>query len=486
MDRPNLPLQNAHGIETRLAAAAAPLLADVNASQARTITEHARAVLACFLPTKELITNIDEQGLCSLAAMCVSACIDPEYLDDLEIRVGYGGAPLESPNVRVASYLVAPKTILRELQTCRRNAEMFHILEQIGHCYPQSKVAKVKAAVMSQRPLSDQQQVLYGEIGDTVQSLPEYVDLSRTTPFPKYLPRVVVYSAHEFLGRVNGQVEQVRQCAETTQEVLRRYIDTTCPPEIAKRFEFDSDFCPEEDSLLNRQLDYWADAVARSPDAAAVDVRDKIARLGTKHGGDAESGLQYAVAHVAYSSDDIDGPAVSILRKTEAMPAKLMMIGGPPEKLFWKVRQTVCKEVSREAGIEHLRNQALTLRSEAIRTAAKQLMHKYEAFSPPEESRRRVQLISRVGEIPVYSAELSPYEPSCREAHEQGIQVEDIVELENIRTSVKEDLIVLLQDILKLDIADVRNIAKGKQSLAVDATRMEKAQNTLKAITNPQ
>jgi len=168
------------------------------------------------------------------------------------------------------------------------------------------------------------------------------------------------------------------------------------------------------------------------------------------------------VAHSAYSADTISAPPVPILRQHEAQPPKVIMIGGPPEKLFWKIRQVVRNTVCLSDGAAFFRQQALAATSAEQRQAIETLLRMYETVDVTPGL--RVQLLSRVGEIPVYSAECHPHEPSCQEVAEKGLTVDQIVTLENIRTSVKEDLVVLLQDISHLEIHDVRAVAKGKSS----------------------
>jgi hypothetical protein len=483
-DGPNTSLASASSAAERIAASVRPILDELPSAQRNNVLEHARAVLGCFLPSTDLIVNIDEQGLADLAAMAVESCVDRDSLDDLEIRVGYGAAPLESPNLRTAAYIVAPKQILLRLARLRSHAETFAAIRDSGETFPAGKIAKLRKAVYGGAALSEQQASLLQSIQQHVAAAGGETRESANVPFPRSLPRVVVYSAHEFVARMNGDGEKIRTCAEETQRFLAAYVKETCPPEIATRFAFDDDFPAAADPVVARQLDYWADAVSANPDPVAAELREKIARLGTKHAGDGAAGLRYAVAHAAYSSDDVGVPSVSILRQAPAQPTKLIMIGGPPEKLFWRVRQVVRQSVNVDGGIAHLQQQVLRLTTEETRAAAQALLSRYQSYVPPTRPPQRVQLISRVGEIPVYSGEFAGREPTCRDAAGEGFDPTAALAIENVRTSVREDLVVLMQDVLGEGVRNVRSIARGGQPLTERPDNWQDAAALLRRIAN--
>ncbi len=483
LDGPNRAVKAAASLAPRVADAVWPLLDEIEPSKRAAVREHARAVVGALLPSTELIVGADEEGVADLAAMAVQSCVEPDYFEDMEIRVGYGGAPLDSPNVRTAAYIVAPKQILTRLARLRAHAETFAALDRLPKEFPAAKTAKLRGAVYGGATLSDQQTDLLAAVERSVEAAGPNVRQPADVPFPRALPRVVVYSAHEFLAQINGDGPQLRACAQETLRFLEAYVAETCPPEIAARFRFDDDLPVAGDPVLARQLDYWADAVAANSDPAAIEAREKIARLGAKHAGDEHLGLQYAVAHAAYSADAVDVPGVPILRQSPALPAGVVMIGGPPEKLFWKVRQVVRQSVSARDGVTHLRQQSLTADTEETRSAAQRLLAAYESYEPPATPARRAQLISRVGEIPVYSGELAGREPSLRDAAREGFDPEAALAIDGVRTSVREDLVVLFQDLLGREPQSVRAVAKGKQPLA-SPERMAEVAARLRRIAN--
>jgi hypothetical protein len=482
LERPNQELRSTSGLAERIAAAVQPLLDGVDARGRDRVCQHARAVIRCFLPSTELVASVDEEGLADLAAMSVASCLELDYFDDLEIRVGYGGAPLESPNLRTASYLVAPKQILLRLAQMRSRTETFAALEHVSHRFPAAKVSRLRAAVYSGMRLSEQQSALLAEVEDYVRSSLECPQEQLAVPFPKSLPRVIVYSAHEFLARINGDGHQIRACASQTMQFLAAYVAETCPPSIAARFTFDDDLPVATDPLLNYQLDLWTDLVERS--ATAVEVREKIARLSLKHSGDERAGLRYAVAHAAYAADPVEGPIVPILQKSSAMPDKLIMIGGPPEKLFWRLRHVVKQAATMEAGIAELRRQVVELPTAELRSAAQALLTRYQTHVPPTRSRRRAQLISRVGEVPVYSAEYAGREPNLRDAAAESFHATAALNIEGVRTAVREDLAILFQDVLGTDVRDSRAVAKGVQFLPADARQLQELNATLRRLAS--
>ncbi len=458
VERPNLPLKEATSVAQRIATAVRPYFAETE--QRRSLGEHACAVVRSFLSTKELVTGIDEQGLVDLVEMALAACRDPNYFEDLELRIGYGGTTQDSPNVRTAAYLVAPKQILSSLQQNGRWIEIFSCAAKGTHGPDLRKITKLKAAVLSGRTLSPSQQEKLRDLEAYAASRP--LGSSEEMLYPKALPRVVVYSAARFLGDANGDAELFARNAEQTQTFLREYIDRTSTPEVADRFFFDDDQHSEITPLLIEQIHYWAHAVEHSVSPAAIDVREKIARLSSKHAGDSQTGLRYAVAHAAYSADDVATPALPILRQHGARPEKVIMIGGSPEKLFWKVRQVVRSVANTDAGKEYFQSCLEAEPSETIRMSVYRLLAMYRFQEAPIQV-KRAQLISRVGEIPVYSGECAEIEPSCDQVAKEGLCIESVVALQGIRTSVKEDLISLLQDAGGVEIADVRKIAKGNK-----------------------
>jgi len=458
LERPNLPLKEAENLTQRISATVQPHFSETEPRQRQLLQDHARAVVRCFLSTKELVTGVDERGLVDLAKMSVASCCDSNYFEDLELRVGFGGAALDSPNVRSAAYLVAPKQILLQLARTRHWIEVFHKVISASEPRDRKKLAKLKNTVLAGKEISGEKQEQLRDLEAMAANL--LIGDGEKLFYPEQLPRVVVYSAGRFLGATNGQSDQLLHNAEQTQAFLRAYIDRTCPPNVAGRFSFDDDRATETTPLLMEQVNYWAEAVEQAESPEALDVQAKIARLSSKHAGNAKAGLRYAVAHAAYSADDVPTPPVPILRHHAAQPTKVIMIGGPPEKLFWKVRQVVCETANTSEGAEFLRQQALDATCSEQRQVIKALLRMYETadVSPV----LRTQLLSRVGEIPVYSAECHPHDPSCREVAETGLSLKQVVTIDKVRTSVKEDLVVLLQDISRLDIKNVRALAKGK------------------------
>ena len=170
-----------------------------------------------------------------------------------------------------------------------------------------------------------------------------------------------------------------------------------------------------------------------------------------------------------------------MLRDAPAKPRKLIMLGGEPEKVFWRLRQAVCREATPEGSIEYFRKRMEEIGVLADDSGYPQaLRHVEEGQRQEEDDMRRVQLISKVGEIPVYSGEMEGMEPSTQEIF--SMSFEDLMQRNMGRTSVKEDLFHLIAELENVPSAAVRGLAKGKSGDQEVTQAMVKGLERLRCI----
>ncbi|MCK9324786.1 MAG: hypothetical protein M0P69_04755 [Bacteroidales bacterium] len=484
-ERNSMKLSESSELSNALQSAVQKELSDVPPEQMRLLLDHAKVVMLCFLQNKETVVNIDENGLVDLARIAIASCKDPQFLEDLEIRIGFGSAPLASPNARVPAYTIAAKRMLDSLSEGRERAEILSVLDLIAEKFPANKFGKLRTNILLGRPLSPEQAQLLSNMQQTLEgeiSAETRGQAEQQVPFPKQLPRVVLYSAHNFVGRTNGASEAVHSCAEANMRYLRAFIREACSPEIAAQFHFDEDREVEEASVLNRMIEYFAHACRMATDECTIQAREKILAFGKKHAeGNEEGSLQYGVSHALYAADPVRLPGVQMLRDASAKPRKLIMLGGEPEKVFWRLRQSVCREATPEGSIEYFRERMEEIGVLANDSGYPQaLRHVEEGQRHEENDMRRVQLISKVGEIPVYSGEMEGMEPSTQEI--VSMSFEDLMQRNMGRTSVKEDLFHLIAELGDAPPAAVRGLAKGKSGDQEVVQAMVKGLERLRCI----
>lgn len=464
LERNSMKLTESTNLQESLLKAAEKELGGVPPEKLRIVIDQAKAVMMCFLQSKEVVMNVDDSGLADLARMAIASCKDPEYFEDAEIRIGFGAAPLESPNARVPAYTIAAKKILESLDQGRERAELLAQLDEISSKFPANKYNKLRNNILFSRPLSEEQMQLLATMQGALESLDPQVRQNAVdaTRFPNRLPRVVLYSAHNFVGKTNGERDAVQNSAEVNMRYIQTFIEDACDPKIAERFLYDEDQEVEEASVLNRVIEYYAYAFRQATGEQTVQARDKVLSFGRKHAEDNEDGsLQYGVSHALYSADATRLPGVSILKKAPAKPQKVIMIGGEPEKVFWKVRQAVCREATPEESITYFRRRMEEIGVLAEESGYPDALSHVETGMSEEEEMLRVQLISKVGNIPVYSGEMAGEEPSIRTI--TSLSLNDLLQQKMGRTSVKEDLLYLIAELGGAPFDAVRTLAKGKQ-----------------------
>lgn len=484
-ERNSMKPSEAAGLQDAVEAAVRKELSDVHHEQMRLVLDHAKAVMLCFLQSKDVVTTIDQNGLADLTRAAIASCKDTAYLEDMEIRVGFGSAPLEAPNARVPAYVLAAKKILESLAKGRERAELLTRLDMVSPKFPANKYGKLRTNLLFDRPLSEEQAQLLSAMQEMLKTnVPsnESEEAAKLTLFPKALPKVVLYSAHNFVGNTNGDAEAVRSCALANMKYLQAYIQEACDPKIAERFRFDEDREVEEASVLGRMIEYYAYTFRIATDERTIQARDKVLGFGKKHAeGNEEGSLRYGVSHALYSGDAVRLPGVPMLRDAPAKPRKLIMIGGEPEKVFWKVRQAVCREATLEGGIGYFRSRMEEIGVLQEGSGYPESLRLVEGQAPEaQEDLLRVQLISKVGEIPVYSGEVAGAEPSLTEI--TSMTLAEIVQKNMGRTSVKEDLLHLIADLGGVSPDVVRDIAKGKPAPPSVAEGMERGLQRLKKI----
>ncbi len=484
-ERNSMKPSEAAGLQDAVEAAVRKELSDVHPEQMRLILDHAKAVMLCFLQSKDIVATIDQNGLADLTRAAIASCKDPNYFEDMEIRIGFGSAPLSSPNARVPAYVLSAKKILESLLKGRERSELLTRLDMVSPKFPANKYGKLRTNLLFDRPLSEEQTQLLSAMQEMLEasiSSDATAEATVETPFPKTLPTVILYSAHNFVGNTNGDAEAVRSCALANMKYLQAFVKEACAPKIVERFRFDEDLEVEEASVLGRMIEYFAYTFRIATDERTIQARDKVLGFGRNHAkGNEEGSLRYGVSHALYSGDAIELPCVQMLREAPAKPRKLIMIGGEPEKVFWKVRQAVCREATLEGGIGYFRRRMEEIGVLQEGSGYPEVLQLVEGqMFAEKEDLLRIQLISKVGEIPVYSAEKADKEPSVEQI--MAMTLNEIIQKDMERTSVKEDLLHLIADLGGVRADVVRDIAKGKPMQPSVAEGMERGLQRLKGI----
>ncbi len=484
MERGSMKLTEAGDLHLMLAARIRTSIEDIPPEQVPAILRNSATVLFAFLQTKDLIANIDQRGLIDLVVMSIESCKDPQYFHDMEIRIGYGAANLPTPNARAASYVVPAKIILTSLRCGRERQELVAIADGAALGELAAPYQKIRGKLIDNLPLTKEQETLVTALAEHVRDFPIDDESASRVAFPQALPRIIVYSAHHFVGQTNnGEAEQMHANAAQNAALVRRYIEESCDPRIAERFSLDADVEVNPASMLARQIEYFTHCLRTTIDPKGQENREKILRMGQKHARDNEEGsLQYAAAHALYSSDDVQVPPVSILQHTPTHPSKLIMIGGEPEKTFWRVRQTVAREASIPKGIEYFRSRLAEL-GVANSDGYCEILTMYERareVNDQDHNVLRAQLICKIGELPVYAGGYDN-DPSIGQIANE-LSLSDLVALRTARTSMKEDLFHIIADLAGVSSTEAMSLLKAKQPNPALLGKMEQGYQRFRRI----
>jgi len=392
-----------------------PLIRAKSTEEQRQILEGAEEYLLCFLQSKFVVTNIDRNGFLDLLELSVQSSVNPKSLEDVEIRIGFGSAPTEAPNARVPAYILAAKSILGAIE----------------------KVQSLKDP-------------------DTKPSL----------------PRVLLYSASHFVEAINdGDSEKTLSAAQENFKFIRKYLDSFCPASVAERFSFDEDRAVNRGESLNVLISYYAQGLEEATDSYACDARDRVIGMGMKYGSSREDASRYASAHTIYAADTVSSPDESILIGSQSRPKKLVMIGGEPEKTFWRVRETVKEGASIKGGIAFIRKRIEQNGCSLDGEGYQKLLERYEQYSEGEEIEfLRAQLISQAGKMPVYGMYQGDW--SIRDVAEKSF--EDLLDAP-FDLRMKRDLFAVLCDIADLPQEKAYSFKKKKPFDTETKEKLEEA-----------
>lgn len=366
-----------------IASALSPLLNEQDTQTLAVTLARTETVLSSFLQSKSVVTNIDRSGLVNLVSLAVQSCADPRRFEDLEIRIGFGASPTETPNARVPAYILAAKAILTSL----RDTEL---------C----------------------------------------------------LPKVVLYSASRFVEAVNnGDGGKVAIASQRNFDLIRSYL-THFTTDLADSFIFDEDRAVKRGDSLDALIELYARALATATNPAACTAREKVVAMGLKYGSTTDNARRYAAAHVMYAADPVQGPAEGILQRSQPRPRNLVMIGGEPEKTFWRVRQTVKEGVTIQSGIAFFRERIGQLDCPVDGQCYKELLGRFiECSDNSNGEYLRAQLISQAGQMPVYGMYKGDW--SLRDVAERSF--DDLIAAP-FDLRMKRDLLAVLCDIADLPL----------------------------------
>lgn len=359
----------------------------------KVLLNNTQLVLQCFLKSKHIVSSIDEDGVASLALIALESCIDPLYFSDCELRIGFGAVELDYPSARVPAYIVAAKNILESLLSTRRDLE---------------------------------------KCTDMVY-------------FPRSLPKVMLYSVVNLVNQVNeGDSNRVRDTSQLNFALIQSYLEEFADSDILKQFFFDEDIPIKEGSVLDLQLAFYVRILSLIRDPSFQDVKFRVLKMGERYRSTEEKSLRYAAAHAIFSNDLIAGPIVQSLKNTAPRLDKLIMLGGQPEKTFYRIRY--CLE-----HYPHLLNEAMCFFKDKIIAgipSAQKLYDMYQSSSVqthPELLYRRLQLISKVGDKSVYGRHIGDWNIKYLQQKSvfdlfTDLQVDSLVQL-------RRELLVILSDI---------------------------------------
>ncbi len=318
-----------------------PVLSRYDTTQLPSIFAAAGRMLRSFLESRSVISAIDRHGLIDLITLLIKSVIQqfPRSLKNIEIRIGFSATPTEVPNARIPAYVLAAKKIL----SCLKN-------ESVA------------------------------------------------------LPKIILYSATNFVADVNsGDGDRTLKAADDNFNFISRYLQRFCDPAIASRFSFDEDRRVEKGESLDALVAYYAQTLEQAANPDSVKARDRVIDMGLKYGSTRQNAARYAAAHAVYAADAIPGPSGRILRSSEARPAAVIMIGGLPEKTFWKVRETIRRGVTVANAIQYCRDRFSQISCPVEADGYEKLRSRFEECTSEDGPQySRVQLISEAGQMAVY------------------------------------------------------------------------------------
>ncbi len=391
------------GLRLEMMNAVLPLLRGKDSQKVREALARAQQIMSAFLQTKDVVSHVDRRGLVDMLKLSVESALEPESLKDIEIRIGFGAGPTTLPNARVPSYLLPAKKTLTDLR---------------------------------------------GALPDAP---------------PEALPRVVPYSAANFVAAVNTDDGEVRQkAAEENFAFLKAYM-LRFAPELAAQFHFDEDRPVKPGERIDVLLDIYADALRKANSLGAEQAVEKVKGMGQRNGSTEENALRYAASHALYSADDVAGPSEAILQSSEARPRAVVMMGGKAEKDFWRVRETLRQNVSIPQGIAYLRDRIQSQTGELTSEGHTELLQRFEECQQQDSSPvQRVQLITRAGEkVPVYNSTQGDWSI-------EDVTTRSFDELEkSMDGRLKPDLLAVLCDIAGIPLSEAY-AGSSKKSFAPD------------------
>lgn len=361
-------------------------------------------ILRCFLSSRSIITSIDQRGFVDLFRLAVQSLEEEFSMKDLEIRIGFGATPTSLPNARLPSYVLGAASILRALRDSNVGNE---------------------------------------------------------------LPRVILYSASKFVQSVNeGDREKIVDASTNNFAFIRAYLREFLPA-LASQFDFDDDVDIASGSIVDILLDYYAQVLRSSTSFPFEQARNRIIQMGAKYGSAVQDSLRYGVAHTLYAGDLVAGAsAARILATSSPKPKHLALIGGEPERIFWRVRQAVMQGANIEDATQYVRSRIDELEFPEISLC------ELPNASDASETYSRIQFISQAGQFPVYGN------------YAGDLSIQDVMKLSfeqmlerSCELRIKRDFLAVLCDIADLPAA----VAYSFTSVAkLDTSHMEKMASAYK------
>ena len=272
------------------------------------------------------------------------------------------------------------------------------------------------------------------------------------------IPSVVLYSASRFVEAVNnGDGEKVARAAQANFDLIRTYI-ARFAPELASSFTFDEDRTVKRGEPLDALIQFYAKALESATDPDSCAAREKVVGMGLKYGSTTENARRYAAAHTIYAADPVPGAAESILQRSQPRPRSLVMIGGEPEKTFWRVRETVKQGVTVQSGIAYFRERIAQLDCPVDGQGNQELLDRFTACSENCNGEYlRAQLISQAGQMPVYGKYKGDW--SLRDVTERSF---DDLMAATFDLRMKRDLLAVLCDIAGLPLEKAYSVTNKK------------------------
>jgi hypothetical protein len=282
---------------------------------------------------------------------------------------------------------------------------------------------------------------------------------------------VILYSASRFVEAVNnGNGEKVARAAQENFNLIREYI-ARFAPELVSSFTFDEDRSVKPGEPLDALIGFYARALesATNPDSCAA--VERVVGMGSKYGSTANNARRYAAAHAIYSGDAVAGPVESILQRSQPRPRNLVMIGGEPEKTFWRVRETVKQGVTIQSGITYFRECIEKANCPLNGGSYKELLRRFTECSENSDCEYlRAQLICQAGQMPVYGMYEGDW--SLRKVAERSF---DDLMAAPFDLRMKRDLIAVLCDIAGLPLDDAYSMTTKKPLDSATREKLSKA-----------